>query len=98
MRNFCADNTLCGYRSPAAVNLSHDLLCGDARGLDDRPPLLDLGLLVGAERLRRELIRRRDDLAELDEALTDGRIAQGISERLVELADHVPRCPLGGPD
>ena len=32
-------------------------------GLDDRPPFLDLGLLQGAQRLRRLLLAREDFLA-----------------------------------
>jgi hypothetical protein len=76
------------------ISVARDLLCGDSRSLDDRPPLLDLGLLVGTKRLRRELILLRDYLTEIDEALTYSRIVQGVSDRPVEFADDVPQCPL----
>ncbi len=39
----------------------------DSRRSDDRPPLLDLGLVVGAMRLRRLLVAREDVLAEIGE-------------------------------
>src|SRR5688572_2775509 len=39
----------------------------DSCRLDDRPPLLDLGLVVSAMRLRRLLVAREDALAEIGE-------------------------------
>src|SRR5260370_42152756 len=70
----------------------------DASRLDDRTTLLDLGLLVGAERFRRELVWRRDHLAEIGESLAHGRIAQSVNDGGVELADDVLRRSLGRPD
>src|ERR1700692_4441874 len=57
----------------------------DVGGLDDRPPLLDLGLLVGAERLGGLLVARRDLLAEIGELLSHLRIGQRRHHRGVEL-------------
>ncbi len=45
-------------------------------GLDDRPPLGDLGLLIGRERRRVLLIGREDDLAELREPVLHRRVGQ----------------------
>src|SRR5262245_65073613 len=53
----------------------------DVSRLDDRPPLLDLGLVKSAERLRRLLLARRDHVAELGEPLPYRRIRQGIDHR-----------------
>src|SRR5262249_17165691 len=47
----------------------------DVRRLDDRPPFLDLGLLIGTKRLRRLPLALRNFKALLGEALTYGWIA-----------------------
>src|SRR6478609_11061432 len=44
----------------------------DVSRFDDRPPLLGLRFLVGAERFRRLQIARRDFLAEVDEFSAGG--------------------------
>src|SRR5215467_8311706 len=49
----------------------------DVRRLDDRPPLLDLGFLQCAERLRGLLLARRDFEAEHRHALAHARIRHG---------------------
>src|SRR5499426_2007578 len=61
----------------------------DVSPLDDRPPLLDLGLVKSAERLRRLLLARGDHVAELGEPLPHPRIRQGVHDRGVELGDDV---------
>src|SRR6516165_4747740 len=78
--------------------IGHGLVSGDPRSLDDRPPSLDLCALVGAERLRGELIGRWNDLAELDEVLAYGRVMQGIYNRRVEPADVIVGRAFGRPD
>src|SRR5215467_2219880 len=47
----------------------------DVRRLDDRPPFLDLGLLIGTKRLRRLPLALRNFKALFGEALTYSRIA-----------------------
>src|SRR5215472_1671896 len=63
----------------------------DAGRLNDRPPLLDFRLLVGAKRLRRLLFARRNFKALGFKFLTDVWIAQRIHGRSIELVDDVPR-------
>src|SRR5438128_2386352 len=69
----------------------------DARRLDDWPPLVDLGLLEGAERLRGELLARENLLREIDQFLPDGRVGQGRHSRAVELRNDVLRGALRRP-
>src|ERR1017187_7376033 len=65
------------YASEAALSMSHcTLLHFDPCRLDDRPPLLDLGLVVAAERFRRLLITREDFLSKISEPGTHKRIGQ----------------------
>jgi hypothetical protein len=65
------------YPNEAALSMSHrTLLCRDPGRLDDRPPLLDLGLVVGAERLRRLLITWENLLSKISEPRTHKRIGQ----------------------
>src|SRR6516225_329363 len=67
------------------------LFCLDAGRLNDRPPLLDFRLLVGAKRLRRLLFARRNFKALGFEFLTDVWIVQRIHGCSIELVDDVPR-------
>src|SRR5262244_1893288 len=60
----------------------------DVGRFDDRPPLLDLGLVECTERGWRLLLARRDHLAEIGQVLPYRRIGQGIHHRAVELDDH----------
>src|SRR4029077_2667417 len=76
--------------APASFRL--DVSC-----LDDRPPLLDLGLVKSAQRLRRLLLARRDHVTELGEPLPHPWIRQGIHHRRVELADDVRGRAPGDP-
>ena len=65
------------YPNEAALCMSHrTLLCRDPGRLNDRPPLLDLGLVVGAERLRRLLITWENLLSKISEPRTHKRIGQ----------------------
>src|SRR5262245_38305731 len=76
--------------SPASLGL-------DVRGLDDGPPALDLGLLLGGKRLRGLLGARPDFLADVAEALDQCRIGQRVHHRGVELGDDILRRALGHP-
>src|SRR5215469_11800241 len=51
-----------------------DLFALDVRGFEDRPPLLDLGLVVGRECLRILILARRNFLAEIGEPLAHAGI------------------------
>src|SRR6516165_10902069 len=59
----------------------------DARRLDDRPPPVDLGPLIGAERFRRQLLARRDVHVEETETLTHVGIRQGLDNRAIDLGN-----------
>src|SRR5262249_34116806 len=63
----------------------------DVRRLDDRPPFLDLGLLISPQRLRRLPLARRDFEPLFGEGFMYGWIAQRVQGRRVELADDVLR-------
>jgi transposase len=69
----------------------------DACCLDDRPPLFDLGLVVGAKRLGRLLLARENLLCEIGEPCPHVRIGQGVHGRGIELGDDVLRRRLGRP-
>src|SRR5215470_11344928 len=75
-------------------SISFDL---DVGRFDDRPPLLDLGLVECTERGWRLLLARRDHLAEVSQVLSYRRIGQGIYDRAVELDDHFLGRALGHP-
>src|SRR5262245_53544141 len=68
----------------------------DVRCLDDGPPLLDLGLVKGRERVWRLLLARDDMLAEVSQPLAHRQIGQPIQDRCIELADDILRRALGG--
>src|SRR6516162_868513 len=53
-----------------------DSLPLDPSRLDDGPPLLDVGLLQGAERFRGLLVARKELLPEIGEPLSHRRIGQ----------------------
>src|SRR5712691_7269535 len=74
-----------------------DLFGLDVRSLDDRPPLLDLGLVIGGEAFRRLLLARRQLLALLGEALLHGGIGERSHDRGVELGDDVLGRAFGRP-
>src|SRR5262249_43253349 len=57
---------------------------------DERPPLVDLGLVKRGEGLRRHLLARGEILAQLGETLRDGRIGS------MDLAGYV--CAPATPD
>ena len=63
----------------------------DARGLDDRPPLLDHRLVERGECLRGLLLARHDLLAEVGEPLAHPRFGQRINGGGVEPLDDIPR-------
>jgi hypothetical protein len=59
----------------------------DAGLLDDRLPLLDFGLLIGAKRLRCLLLSRKDILRDLDEPAPHRWIGEAFDDCIVELGD-----------
>ena len=61
-------------RFPEMPNGGPDLFSLDVRGFEDRPPLLDLGRVVGRERLRILILARRNFLAEIGEPLAHAGI------------------------
>src|SRR6185436_14459771 len=87
----CSAPWWCGRVTPSSLRL-------DARRLDDRMPLGDLGLVPGAERLRRLLLARRDFEAEIVEPLLHGRIGHGLDHGGVEPGDDVPGRALRRPE
>src|SRR6516225_7741580 len=70
----------------------------DVRGLDDGPPLLDLGLVKGRERVWRLLLARDNMLAKVSQPLAHRRIGQPIQDRRIELADDILRRALRSPN
>src|SRR6516165_6143052 len=82
----------------ARANLNRSLCTAslrlDASFLDDRPPLLDLGLLLRGESLRRLLLARPGSLAHVGHPLAHQRIGQCLHHRGVELADDILGCTL----
>ena len=70
----------------------------DVGGLDQRPPLLDLRLVVGGERLGGLLLARRNLLAEASQPLAHRRIGERIHGGGGELANGVGRRALGDPE
>src|SRR5262249_10572744 len=85
------------FSRPASLQCwRRDALFGlDARRLDDRPPFLDLGLLVCVQRLRRLLLAREYPLTEVGEPRTHYRIRQRTHDRGIQSLDHIPRRALG---
>src|SRR5262249_56771244 len=73
-------------------------LCLDVRRLDDRPPLLDLGAVMGEQRLRGLILARGNLLAELSETLTHTRIGQSFDDRGIELIVDDFRRAFGRPN
>src|SRR5262245_51555775 len=64
-------------------------------GLDEGPPTLDLGLVVGAQRLGGLLLRWRDGLAEVLQPLDEGRVCERLHGRPGQGGDPVPGGALG---
>src|SRR5215475_1819542 len=56
---------------------SPDLFSLDVRGLKDRPPFFDLGLLLRGKPFGRLLLAQRNVLALISEPLPHGRVSQG---------------------
>jgi len=66
----------------------------DVSGLDNRPPLLDLGLMVRRESYWVLLIAREDDLAQRFEALPHYRIGQCVYDGGIEAINDFLGVPL----
>src|SRR3954447_21833056 len=69
----------------------------DVSCLDQRPPLLDLGLVKCTQRLRRLLFARRDHVAQLREPLPYRGIRECIHDGGVEPGDDLRGRALGRP-
>src|SRR5580704_11759812 len=69
----------------------------DAGRLDDRPPLVELGLVVGGERLRVLLTGREYDLAEGFDLRPQGGIGQRRHDGGIEAIDDGLGRILGSP-
>src|SRR5262249_48329539 len=78
-----------GFITSAVYRLEGCLLRLDADRLHDRPPLFDLGFLIGAQRLRRLLLARWNFKALCCEFVTHVWVAQCVHGRAVELVDDV---------
>src|SRR5262249_49376591 len=86
-----AERTLWNVRrGPALLRL-------DVGRPDDRPPLIDLRLVVGIERLRRLLFARRKLHADVPEAPWRGGVGEGGRDRGVESGDDRLGRALGRP-
>src|SRR5438876_12335457 len=67
----------------------------DAGLFDDRPPLLDLGLLKRSERFGRLLVSRWHVLPKFHKTLTRCRIGKHFHSRGIELGDDILGRALG---
>src|SRR5437773_2950036 len=77
-------------RSASSATARHFNLCSlglDSRGLDEGPPLLDLRLVMRAERSSGLLVWRRDVLAQVLEPLANGGVRKRFDHRRIELRD-----------
>src|SRR5262249_23933669 len=83
-----------GYAPARALT---DSLCPDVRCLDDRPPLLDFGLLKSAERFRRLLVARRNFLTEVGKLMAHCWVGQRINDSSIELSNDILGCAFGRP-
>src|SRR5258708_31403612 len=82
-----------GYSAAAqtqpSIRARRTLFHLDPGCLDYRPPLLDLGLVVGAERFWRLLVTRRNIPAKVSEPLAYCRIGQSLHDRSIEPCDDI---------
>src|SRR5262245_36843538 len=67
-------------------------------GLDERPPLLDLGFLVGVEGFRCLLLALRNLLPQVREAGARRLVGQGLDDGRVQLHDDIPGGGFRRPD
>src|SRR5512144_1034 len=69
----------------------------DVSRLDDRPPLLDLGLVKSGQRLRRLFLARRDHVTEFREPLPHGWIGQRLDDGAIEPVNDLLGRAFGSP-
>src|SRR6266487_4968105 len=69
---------------PSNAKREPDLFSLDIRGLEDRPPFFDLGLLLRGKRFRRLLFASWNILALIGKQLPHGCISQSILHRRIE--------------
>src|SRR5262245_26268914 len=82
---------------PSTGKRELDLFSLDVRGLDDRPPLVNFGLVKGAERLRRLLLAGKNLLPQVGKPRAHGGIGERLDDHSIELGDYVGRRALGRP-
>src|SRR4051794_3936837 len=93
----CANAPELSSNRASARIVRMSLLRLDVRCLDDRPPFLDLGLLVSAERLRGLLLARRNLQTDVGKPLAHRRIGERIHHGGIELRDGILRRALRHP-
>src|SRR5262249_28273345 len=98
-----ADILRCDKKHAISITSSaRALLCFDAGGLDNWPPLGDFGFLQCAERLWGLLLARDDLGADLFDPRAQCRISQALNDGGIDFADHGSRRtfrrPNAGPD
>src|SRR5262245_35809907 len=86
-----------GLKGSALLHTTLAPLPLEPRGLDDRKPLLDLGFVQVAQRLRRLLREWRHFLSQIEVTLADGCIRERRDDRGVEFCDDVLRRAGGRP-
>src|SRR5262245_25858167 len=74
-----------------------DLFSLDVRGLEDRPPFFDLGLLLRGKRFSRLLLARRNVLALISKSLLHGCVGQSSLHCRVKSCDGLLRRSLRHP-
>src|SRR5919108_3388969 len=75
-------------RALRTIRSTWDSLGLDVGGLDQRPPLVDLGLLMRGQRLRGLLLRRRNFLTESGQPLDDRWVGKRVHCGGRKLADY----------
>ena len=70
---------------PSNAKREPGLFSFDIRGLEDRPPFFDLGLLLRGKRFGRLLLARRNVLALIGKSLPYGWVGQSSLHRLLSL-------------
>src|SRR5262245_58434370 len=70
----------------------------DVCRFEDRPPFLDLGLVVGRKRPGVLLLARRNLLAKIAKPLAHAGVGEGIDHGCIQLDDDLLRSALGHPE
>src|SRR5215212_12277022 len=78
-------------RSGAGATLARCSLSLDIRGFHNRPPALDLGLVMCTKAIGCLLLGRGHILAEFGKPLAHGLVSERLHYRRIEPGDHVLR-------